>query len=342
MTTRTIPTETPTGRGLRARLAAPICAVTLVAGCGGGSSPDPTPSASGSIDVAIPADAIAGVMLNELQAETYYDMDRAAWDSLRETATSMPWRMVDAGGVQQAAACIGQGAPTVVYIDGWDSPAAQHWSLAAAQQAESHRVCMFDRPGMGLSPARRGAAPHSTPEQHAAEMLDMLAVLGETGPFVLVPWSYGGLVARAAATQRPDQIAGMVLVDASSPLQEGLDEPWQGEDGIVDTDTIASTVGEGPDMGNRPVIVLQAGIEDPETPPDWAAQWRDLQRQAATISDNSLHALVDESDHAIPIRNTAAVVAATTAVAESIRASNTPLPACPEDLDAAGVTCSGD
>ena len=207
-------------------------------------------------------------MLNDLQAETYYDMDRAAWDSLRETATSMPWRMVDAGGVQQAAACIGQGAPTVVYIDGWDSPAAQHWSLAAAQQAESNRVCMFDRPGMGLSPARRGAAPHSTPEQHADEMLDMLAVLGETGPFVLVPWSYGGLVARAAATQRPDQIAGMVLVDASSPLQEGLDEPWQGEDGIVDTDTIASTVGEGPDMGNRPVIVLQAGIEDPETPPD--------------------------------------------------------------------------
>ena len=170
----------------------------------------------------------------------------------------------------------------------------------------------------------------------------MLAVLGETGPFVLVPWSYGGLVARAAATQRPDQVAGMVLVDASSPLQEGLDEPWQGEDGIVDTDTIASTVGEGPDMANRPVIVLQAGIEDPETPPEWVTQWRDLQRQAATISDNSLHAVVDESDHAIPIRNPAAVVAATSAVTESLRASHSTLPACPEDLNVAGVTCSGD
>jgi thioesterase domain-containing protein len=278
---------------------------------------------------------------NDLQAETYYDMDRAAWESLRETATSMPWRMVDARGVQQAAACIGQGTPTVVYIDGWDAPAAEHWSLAAAQQAESNRVCMFDRPGMGLSPARRGAAPHSTPEQHAQEMFDMLAVVGETGPFILVPWSYGGLVARAAATQRPDQVAGMVLVDASSPLQEGWDEPLQGEDGIVDADTITSTIGVGPKMGNRPVIVLQAGIEDPETPPEFVTQWRDLQRQAATISANSLHTVVDGSDHAIPIRNPAAVVAATSAVAESVRAGNASLPACPDDLAAAGVTCKG-
>ena len=315
----------------------------LLAGCAGGpTDPAPSPVPSGSIGAEVPADAIADLMPTDLQAETYYDMDRAAWESLRETATSMPWRMVDAGGVQQAAACIGQGAPTVVYIDGWDAPAAAHWSLAAAQQAKSSRVCMFDRPGMGLSPARRGAAPHSTPEQHAQEMLDMLAVMGETGPFVLVPWSYGGLVARAAATHRPDQVAGMVLVDASSPLQEGLDEPWQGEDGIVDTDTIASTVGEGPDMGNRPVIVLQAGIEDPETPAEYVTQWRDLQRQAATISANSLYTVVDESDHAIPIRNPAAVVAATSAVAESVRASNATLPACPEDLNAAGVTCSGD
>jgi len=328
-------------RARRGHLVAPIFAVALFAGCTTGSSPDPTPSPTGSVGAEISADAVADLMPTDLQAETYYDMDRAAWESLRETATSMPWRMVDAGGVQQAAACIGQGTPTVVYIDGWDAPAAEHWSLAAAQQAKSSRVCMFDRPGMGLSPARRGAAPHSTPEQHAQEMLDMLAVVGETGPFVLVPWSYGGLVARAAATQRPDQVAGIVLVDALSPLQEGLDEPLQGEDGIVDVDTIASTVGEGPDMGNRPLIVLQAGIEDPETPAEYVTQWRDLQRQAVTISANSLHAVVDESDHAIPIRNPAAVVAATSAVAESVRAGNADLPACPDDLAAAGVTCKG-
>ena len=139
----------------------------------------------------------------------------------------------------------------------------------------------------------------------------------------------------------PEQVAGLVLVDATSPLQPGLDEPWNGENGLIDTNTIASTVGEGFGMGKRPVIVLQAGQPDEGTPADFAQTWTDLQRQAATISDNSIHAVVDDSDHAIPLRNPAAVVAATTAVAESIRTGNADLPACPHDFAAARVTCTG-
>jgi hypothetical protein len=278
---------------------------------------------------------------NDLEAETFFDMDRSAWQQMQRAATSLPWHMVSAAGVEQAAACIGQGAPTVVYIDGFASAAAPNWSLAAVEQSESNRVCLFDRPGMGLSPVRAGAAPHSTPEQHAQEMLDMLAVLGEPGPYLLAGWSYGGLVARTAAAQHPEMVAGLVLVDAMSPLQPGLEEPLQGENGIVDTDTVATTVGEGPDMGNRPVIVLQAGQPFEDAPAGWEETWNDLQVQAATISDNSLHGVVDDSDHAIPIRNPGAVVAATTAVAESIRAGIATLPPCPEDLAAAGVTCTG-
>ena len=169
-------------------------------------------------------------------------------------------------------------------------------------------------------------------------MLDLLASLGETGPYLLVPWSYGGLVARAAATQHPEQVAGMALVDASSPLQSGWDEPLQGEDGIVDADTIAVSVGGGPDLGDRPVIVLTAGQNEGMPEAMWS-EWQDLQAQAATISDNSVHAVAEESDHAIPMRNPQAIVAATTAVSDSIRNSHAPLPACPTTLAAAGTTC---
>ena len=327
------------GRGRRAALPALIGAVALVAGCAGSSSV-PAPSPSGSIGAEVPSDIVAGQLPNDLEAKTYYDMDRPTWRRLRQAATSMPWHMVSAGGVVQAAACTGQGAPTVVYVDGFNSPAAEHWSLAAVEQSTSNRICMFDRPGMGLTPKRAGAAPHSTPEQHAQEMLDMLQVLGEPGPYLLAGWSYGGLVARTAAAQHPEMVAGIVLIDATSPLQADLNEPWQGEDGIVDLDTVASSVGEGPDMGNRPVIVLQAGRPLEDAPVDYQKTWNDLQLQAATISDNSLHAIVDESGHAIPIRNPAAVVAATTAVAGSIRSSNATLPACPSDLAAVGVTCT--
>jgi pimeloyl-ACP methyl ester carboxylesterase len=328
------------GRGGRRYLVAVICAVALSAGCTAGDPADPTTAPAGTIGAEIATEAVANVLYNDLEAETYFDMDLDTYARMRQTAVSLPWRLVDAGGVDQAAACTGTGEPTVVYIDGWGGPAAGSWSLAAAEQSRTNRVCLFDRPGLGLSPARRGAAPHSTPEQQAEEMLAMLATLGEPGPYLLVPWSYGGLVARAAGTAHPDQVAGVVLVDASSPLQSGWDEPLQGENGIVDADTIATSVGGGPDMGNRPVIVLTAGQNEGWAEAAWT-EWLDLQKQAATISQNAVHAFVDASDHAIPLRNPAAVVAATTAVAESIRAGNADLPTCPEDLADAGVTCKG-
>lgn len=335
-------------------MAAALLLAIGLSGCTGGAGPSgpaagagasgtgvgtETPPPSGSLGAAIASKAVEDVLPSDLEAETFLDMDRGTWQRLRQAALSLPWRIVALGGVEYAAACDGSGGPTVVYIDGWDSPSPATWSLAAAEQAKSTRVCLFDRPGMGLAPRRPGAAPHSTPEQHAEEMLAMLAVLGETGPYVLVPWSYGGLVARAAAVQHPDDVAGMVLVDATSPLQSGLEEPSNGENGIVDTDTIATTVGGGPDLGDRPVIVLEAGVVDPETPEAVQAEWQELQRQAASISDNVVHAVIDDSDHAIPLRNPAVVVAATTAVAESIRAGHAPLPPCPDPLQANGASC---
>jgi hypothetical protein len=327
-----------TPRGRPRHLVAPMCAA-LLAACGIGGPNTPEPSPSGSVGAAISADAVAHLVLTDLQADYYYDMNQSTWKTMRQTATSLPWHMVSAAGVVQAAACIGEGAPTVVYINGFGAPAVESWSLTAKQQSRGDRVCLFDRPGLGLSPARAGAAPHSSPEKHATEMLDMLAVLGEPGPYLLVAHSYGGLVARSAAAQHPDAVAGMVLVDATSPLQPGLGEPWNGEQGFIDTDTIASTVGSGPDMGDRPVIVLEAGQPEEDAPDGVQKTWSDLQSQAATISANSVHAIVNDSDHSIPMRNPAAVVAATTAVAESIRAANAALPTCPKDLAAAEVTC---
>jgi hypothetical protein len=320
------------------RAAAAAVAVLLLApGCSSGSSQPPAPAPSGSLGATIAADAVEGMLYNEPEAEILLGMDRSDYRRMRRGAVALPWRLVDAGGVQQAAACAGTGSPTVVYLDGWSTPAAGSWSLAAAEQARTNRVCLFDRPGLGLSPNRQGAAPRSSPQLQAEEMLAMLATLGEPGPYLLVPWSYGGLVARSAATAHPDQVAGMVLVDASSPLQSGWEEPLNGESGLVDVDTIATSVGAGPDMGDRPVIVLTAGRNEEGADPQ--GEWLRLQQQASTISQNSVHAIVDDSDHAIPMQAPQAIVAATTAVADSIRGGNTPLAACPDALPTAGATC---
>jgi pimeloyl-ACP methyl ester carboxylesterase len=175
---------------------------------------------------------------------------------------------------------------------------------------------------------------------HADEMFALMDTLGEKGPFLLVAHSFGGLIARTAATADPDGVSGMVLVDAASPLAPDLDQPWDGEGGVIDTSAVPGEVGDGPAMGDEPVIVLQAGIRNESSPLAYTeAEWEAFQRQAATISSNAVYAVVDISDHAIPARNPDAVVAATTAVSQSIRDGNAPLGECPSALAQAGVTC---
>lgn len=325
---------------------AALCAV--LAGCSG-SSPEVesgSPSATGNVIAGqIPVSAVQRSLPTSLMAEDL-GLDR---DRMMKAATRMSWQVVRAAGVVQASACLGSGAPTVVYLDGLGSPAAEIWAPVAVEQSSTNRVCVFDRPGMGLSQDRPDPDAISDPMMHAAEMFSLVEALGEPGPYLLVGWSYGGLVARAAGTLAPDKVAGVVLVDHASPLASyllteangGTPGVWLDGDNPVDEGSAARTVGAGPNLGDRPVIVLQRG--DRTLPAgvkiDWDAEDRD-QRQATTISTNSLHAVVDDSDHGIPFRNPESVLAATRAVSESVNAGNAPLADCPDDLAASGVTCT--
>jgi pimeloyl-ACP methyl ester carboxylesterase len=63
-----------------------------------------------------------------------------------------------------------------------------------------------------------GPAPRDA--QHiAAELHTLLQRAHVPGPFVLAGWSFGGLYARVYADQYPDEMAGLVLIDSSSPDQ---------------------------------------------------------------------------------------------------------------------------
>ncbi len=69
------------------------------------------------------------------------------------------------------------------------------------------------RAGATTSPNRRTQLA-ATEDLHA-----LLGVAGETGPFVLVGHSIGGPYALTYADQYPDEVAGMVLLDSTSPHQ---------------------------------------------------------------------------------------------------------------------------
>jgi pimeloyl-ACP methyl ester carboxylesterase len=137
--------------------------------------------------------------------------------------------LVDIGGGRKMyLECRGAGSPTVVLVGGLRA-SAEDWNIAdksaAAvfpEVAKFTRVCAYDRPGtpVGDKPSRSDPVEQPTTARDAvADLHALLRAAGEAGPYVLVGQSYGGLVVRLYASSYPDDVSGLVLVDA---LTEGL------------------------------------------------------------------------------------------------------------------------
>jgi pimeloyl-ACP methyl ester carboxylesterase len=111
--------------------------------------------------------------------------------------------------------CTGAGSPTIVLDSGlgWDSLV---WGGVQPALAKSTQVCSYDRAGFGLSEPQPGPrdAVHIAGELHA-----LLKEAGVSGPIVLMGHSIAGMYIREYATQYPDQVAGLVFLDSSTPLQ---------------------------------------------------------------------------------------------------------------------------
>ena len=137
-------------------------------------------------------------------------------------------RLVDIGGGKMYLKCRGTGSPTVVLVGGLKA-SAEDWSIADKsapavfpEVSKFTRVCSYDRPGTPVDekPSRSDPVPQPTTAKDAvADLLALLSAAGETGPYVLVGHSYGGLVVRLYASTYPKDVSGLVLVDA---LSEGL------------------------------------------------------------------------------------------------------------------------
>ena len=221
--------------------------------------------------------------------------------------------IVPAEGQRQWISCRGEGSPTTVLINGLRSDHTI-WSSVVRGIAQRTRVCLTDRPGLGSSPQRRGSQRTDAGE-HARELAAALNAAGERGPYLLVAHSYGGLIARAFAAQRPSEIAGMMLVDAVYPGIHRTFLPsyrgdWHEGGTVIDMDASERATKGGPDLGSTPLVVLTAG--KPGNGSSWAdRKWNQEQRRAATLSDVSVHWFARKSGHVIqrdqPARVTAAL-----------------------------------
>ena len=127
----------------------------------------------------------------------------------------VPGTFFSVGGYQMHIVCTGSGSPTVV-MEAAASASWLAWRRVQPQLSQRTRVCSYDRAGHGWSVARPGPrdADHVVRELH-----DLLNQAGVERPLVLVGHSAGGLYVREYARRFPAEVAGVALLDASSPQQ---------------------------------------------------------------------------------------------------------------------------
>ena len=135
--------------------------------------------------------------------------------SATTTPTPPPGQTYEVGGHRLHLDCRGQGGPTVVLFNGLGEISAS-WARITDQVSTTTRVCAYDRAGQGWS---EDAASPQDGVTAAEDLHQLLAAAGEEGPYVLVGHSIGGPYALTYAAQYPEQVAGMVLLDSSSPEQ---------------------------------------------------------------------------------------------------------------------------
>lgn len=140
--------------------------------------------------------------------------------------------------------CRGKGSPTVILESGYHNSADPWSQLDAAPPAmgpavlpalaASHRVCAYDRPGTLRASDPATITDRSSPVAMPRTALDvigdlhaLLAAARLRGPYLLVGHSLGGLFARLYAETYPDQVCGVVFVDAfAAEIPAALGPDW--------------------------------------------------------------------------------------------------------------------
>ena len=238
--------------------------------------------------------------------------------STKVTEPSLVTQTLTVGTYAYVMECIGTGSPTVLLLGG----RAETWKPLQTEMSSSNRMCVFEHAGSQSTPL--------TVEEIARNVHTLIQDVEIPGPYVLVGFSAGGLIARLFTDLFPEEVAGMALLDASHEDQNArflaalpaestedcqelknyrseLQSPHIlpiGSEIRLDFDASADLVRAiETDLGNLPLVVLTAGRSDwpacfpSEVQEDLNKTWLDLQENLAGLSTNSTHLVAAESSH---------------------------------------------
>jgi pimeloyl-ACP methyl ester carboxylesterase len=263
--------------------------------------------------------------------------------------------LVDVGGRRLYVECIGSGSPTVVLEAGLGLN-SRSWTTVQLELGQTTRTCAYDRAGMGDSDAMPGV--HDAGD----EIRDLEQLLGRgriAPPYVLVGHSYGGSLARVFARAHPDQVAGVVFVDASGfdatrrqlaiwprsqapALRRDWAKPVQFGVDLERSESLESKLRR---LGDKPVVAITGArtwTEFPGLPRRLGRAeqrlWRVMHSELAGLSTDHLHVLALRSNHFVMEAQPEVVSDGVTAIVRAVR-DKTQLPPCKRVFTGPDVRC---
>lgn len=138
-----------------------------------------------------------------------------AWVS--RPASAQRHELVDVGGYRLDVVRAGQGSPVVVFEAGLGD-SLDDWASVWPEVAKLTTVVVYSRAGFGRSDPPTNPADRSA-RREVGELHTLLTRLGVAPPYVLVPRSYGSILARLYTSLWPNDIAGLVIVEGTHEQQ---------------------------------------------------------------------------------------------------------------------------
>jgi pimeloyl-ACP methyl ester carboxylesterase len=129
----------------------------------------------------------------------------------------------DVGGHKLHLRCEGtssSGSPTILYLHGLGGDGSDIKSINAPLASQA-RVCTYDRLNVGRSDRAEG---RHTGADSVRDLHALLAAAKVPGPYLLVGFSFGGLLAIMYAGTYPDEVMGLVSLDGSLPTDDQVDQ----------------------------------------------------------------------------------------------------------------------
>jgi hypothetical protein len=192
--------------------------------------------------------------------------------------------------------CRGEGSPTVLIEMGLAmgdfNPKSGHlliaerdpewvgWTAPMDLIAATNRVCIYGRRGVLGSEFPPSPSIRSTNDQ-VDDLEVLIAGLDLETPLILVGHSVGGWNLRVFADRHPEQVVGVVMVDATDPDDDGWPSPFPPE--MFEFSMSAWQVQSAGDFGDLPMYVISA---------TQGAEPRVLEYQRASLSQSTVSTLV--------------------------------------------------